>query len=73
VNLFAASVSHGALEESMDDPISRLELVTREIDRVFGGVPKSSCSPRPRPGLPVAEITFAAQCRRGRGFATVSL
>jgi hypothetical protein len=28
---------------------------------------------RPRPGLPVAEITFAAQCRRGRGFATVSL
>jgi transposase InsO family protein len=29
--------------------------------------------PRPRSGLPVAEITFAAQCRRGRGFATVSL
>jgi hypothetical protein len=28
---------------------------------------------RPRPGLPVAEITFAAQCRRGRGFASVRL
>ena len=31
-----STVDKPSREESMDDPISRLEVVTREIDRVFG-------------------------------------
>jgi hypothetical protein len=51
-----ASGENPSREESMDDPISRLEVVTREIDRVFGGGHAAA-----HPELVIAVMKTAAQ------------
>jgi hypothetical protein len=48
-------------EESMDDPISRLEVVTREIDRVFGGGHAAA-----HPELVIAVMNASSDCAAAR-------
>ena len=62
-NIGASIFAHGSPSNILKSSCSLHSASAREIHNW----------PRPRPGLPVAEITFAAQYRRGRGFATVSL